>query len=852
MHSIRQLGALPAGRILFDTGTIDEGIFLALPEGRQRVMPVFVRIELLSAEVGRPVRFERIGAGEFFGETEWLLAGLSSDYVRRSAAARHRETRGQLMTAGEVVLLTHEALLPVVEGSSLLRQRLVRLGSMRLRNALTTESRRRHLDGDAILAEYLLDLAEDHRRIQGNYASFMHKVSQEEMATDLGIGRRALSDRLRAWTDAGLVRTAPLEILDIRRLRQLEQLGKIPAPRHVARASKEIAALLGAGDLAAARAMALDLIKHFPTSPDLLHAAALASARAGRGEEAEIALAAGRLDTCDIDELFRRVRLGSLRPTSVPAEKSPTETALLDLVETLLPDGEEDEEGFRPIDERPAWHLTSEILALRARLAKDQATASGSEAVASQSAQLYHAAAEAGAGTYAKVNAAVMQRMAGETEAADQSAREIAASLKNASDYWSLSSRMEAQLLLGDGSSALATAKAAMAAPRSDAMVATTRRQLRLLSSIYPASTEPVLNILKVKRPFVFTGPLIRNQFDAPPDEVEKSVREKIAGLLDADTYCAAFGALAQGTDILFAEAALERDMEVHTVLPCGIDEFIDASVGEDWLPRFNKVIAASTSVTIVQPGRLQQRNLDIAIKHGFRCAAAQALERAADLETEALLLAINALGPSGKLAGASAATLDWESHGGQSRVGVLPFTKRKTAGPERLAHGYRHVLFYFPEDKVDPSVEAALRQAAPGQVVDRMLKDRRQGLAAVMDGAEAAARIAVAALEAGAKGRFVCSYGPVMNRSDQIDTELLAALVGATDFPGFPSRSVLAALPFAREVQFSRKVELSVFCLAQRSERPTGQGRNRGAPVNGVYEVILRVPRKGVRLPMA
>lgn len=830
-----QLGQHAVGAELFVAGDVDEGLFFALPEARTGLAPVLVRLELPTGPQLKPVRFERIVEGELFGETEWLLAGLGPDYVRRSPAGRRRETRAQLMSAAEVFLLPHAAMLAALDEAPALRQRLTRTGALRLKSALTAEARRRHVDGDAILAEYLLDLAEDHHGIHGNYAQFVHKVTQEEISADLGISRRALSDRLRNWVDAGLVRTTPLEILDIRRLRQLERLGRVAEPVHIAEALVEIGTLLDGGDLIGARTMGIELLRHFPASPDLAYAAALASARAGRDADAHAVLAASRLDETDADKLFRRIRFGQLRPAAAVPPEPPERQALRDIAEDLIPDDAADAD-VQPLNERPAERMVAELLALQGRLAKEAALRSGCAGDAARSAQLYGAAAAAGSGAYAMTNAALMAALAGDRQQADALGHEVLEAVSRATDYWGLSSRLEAQLLLGEREAALQSARRAMATPHTDAMVATTRRQLRRLTAAFQVPVTEVLDVLAVKQPFVFCGTMIRNQFADADEIVAAAARGAVAELLDDGLFGSAFGALAQGADILFAEAALELGIEVNAVLPFGVEDFLAASVADEWVGRFNAVIASCTSVTIAQPGPPSLRNLDIAIRHGFRCAGAQALERGADLETDAILLAVNAPGPFGAVAGTTVAVEDWRTCGGAVRQIDLGFSKRVTAGADHEAHGYRHMLFHFPYDGASPS--ATLANVAEAPVIERQLKDGRQGAAVVLESASETAVLAFRLKDRGFDGRIVCSYGPVLNRAGLLDAELVAALAGATDFPGFPRGSVLAALPFAREVQFARSPDLQVARLGQRAEAPAGRGTLRIAPTGGVYEL--------------
>lgn len=68
-----------------------------------------------------------------------------------------------------------------------------------------------------------------------------------------------------------------------------------------------------------------------------------------------------------------------------------------------------------------------------------------------------------------------------------------------------------------------------------------------------------------------------------------------------------AYGALASGADILFAEALLARGAELHVVLPFAREEFTEISVapsGPGWLDRFEACLQRANSVTFATDDR--------------------------------------------------------------------------------------------------------------------------------------------------------------------------------------------------------------------------------------------------------
>ena len=79
-------------------------------------------------------------------------------------------------------------------------------------------------------------------------------------------------------------------------------------------------------------------------------------------------------------------------------------------------------------------------------------------------------------------------------------------------------------------------------------------------------------------------------------------VQRQIAQTLDKLRPEIAFGALASGSDILFAEALLERGVALHIVLPLPVDEFVRMSVADAegaWQARFEQCWRAAASQRI-------------------------------------------------------------------------------------------------------------------------------------------------------------------------------------------------------------------------------------------------------------
>jgi hypothetical protein len=78
------------------------------------------------------------------------------------------------------------------------------------------------------------------------------------------------------------------------------------------------------------------------------------------------------------------------------------------------------------------------------------------------------------------------------------------------------------------------------------------------------------------------------------PAAAEARVAANIRSLLAEYNVGYGYGSLACGADILFVEALLARDAEVHVVLPFAKDSFVQESVaggGANWPGRFEKCL---------------------------------------------------------------------------------------------------------------------------------------------------------------------------------------------------------------------------------------------------------------------
>jgi class 3 adenylate cyclase len=255
--------------------------------------------------------------------------------------------------------------------------------------------------------------------------------------------------------------------------------------------------------------------------------------------------------------------------------------------------------------------LAIELAALNARLLKDRALAAAPEtrvALLAAAAEAYEAAylraCEAGyvEAYYPGVNCATLRLLAGDKAGGARLAREILDQLAgwpaSRKGYFEIATELEALLVVGDAAGARDKARQfrrfAARRRRPDYRgLASTIHQTRLVIGAGDVDFD-VSRELAPPRVIHYVGHIIsppgeRGRF---PAAEEASVAAKIAAALDAAPPGFAFGSLAAGADILFAEALLDRHASLHIVLPFAVEEFVDVSVrpaGGSWVDRFER-----------------------------------------------------------------------------------------------------------------------------------------------------------------------------------------------------------------------------------------------------------------------
>lgn len=246
-------------------------------------------------------------------------------------------------------------------------------------------------------------------------------------------------------------------------------------------------------------------------------------------------------------------------------------------------------------------------------------------------------------GHYSAINAATLYMFSGDTA----SARALAAvSIEQANKdtgprFFPLATLSEAYLLLDKPMRAGETIREAAGYNRDNLLTrARMNRQLRLVCSymdIDPKIIDPMLpetvlhycgHIFDTHRPLGAAA--------------EAELQQRVAKVL-ADNRCViAYGSLAAGSDILFAETVLAQGGELNVWLPFAADAFCDVSVrpaGEQWVARFHRCIERANLVSFATESDFLGE--DSLFQYCAQIAMGMAVMRAGSLQAKVMQVAI-------------------------------------------------------------------------------------------------------------------------------------------------------------------------------------------------------------------
>lgn len=330
------------------------------------------------------------------------------------------------------------------------------------------------------------------------------------------------------------------------------------------------------------------------------------------------------------------------------------------------------EEAARRFD-RYGLSASSEedVSALRARIAKDVALACepGERRRRAQSAaELYNAIFGRTGGYYPAINAATLWLIAGDPGRARRLAGIVLDVLRAGDDrsYWAAATEAEARLLRGELTLARDAVERAATLHECDyAAVATTRRQLRLICEVEGIDRE-VLGALSGPGVVHYCGHRVaagdRPRFAAG---AEAAVARRITEVVRRHAPGYAYGSLASGADILWAESLLAAGAELHVVLPFARGEFVEESVvpaGTAWVERFDRCLGSAASVRFATDDAY--RGDEVLFRYGSELAMGLALLRARYLDADVHQLTVWDRGPAHGAAGTAIDVATWLRRG--------------------------------------------------------------------------------------------------------------------------------------------------------------------------------------------
>ena len=343
--------------------------------------------------------------------------------------------------------------------------------------------------------------------------------------------------------------------------------------------------------------------------------------------------------------------------------------------------------------------LAADIESLAGRGAKDAFIETGNDASLDAAIKAYQRADQIYPSVHARINAASMLRLAGRVSEAAALARQVRdqlARLTDATTHWDDATRGEAALLLGRLDEACQHYRDAnRRAGRRFGDIASMRRQLQMLAMVLPEATR-VLGEIPGPRVIAFSGHMI----DLPsrtkarfPARIEAAVKLAIDHAVNARVPAIGYAQAACGGDILFCEAMLAREQEVNIVLPFSRDDYIEQSVRREngeWLTRFERVMAAATSVTFATSERYLGD--DSLFAHASDLIQGMAFLRAKELAVDPLMLVVSDSSQTGAMGGTLATLATWASQ--EKALHIIDLsTIRAAEAPNTVAIGVADVV---------------------------------------------------------------------------------------------------------------------------------------------------------------
>lgn len=290
-----------------------------------------------------------------------------------------------------------------------------------------------------------------------------------------------------------------------------------------------------------------------------------------------------------------------------------------------------------------------DALALQGRLLKDQAARlpkAQRAAALRESANAYQKAWQITGGHYSGINAATLFLLSGLEATGRQIAQKIlddlerpAAAASPEDTYYRSATRAEAYLLLSQTEQAKSALAEAQQADQSNLIAhASTLKQFERILDHNGAASQ-WLDDFRPPATCFYTGRIRGLSANSPPT---KALAQTIETFLEKQPIVSAYGALAAGGDILFAEAAIAQGASLNVLLPCQQAMFEARSVapfGEAWVERYRACLSKAN--TIAEATNDDTLMGETAVRLSAQLSMGQAIERADALATRAVHVSI-------------------------------------------------------------------------------------------------------------------------------------------------------------------------------------------------------------------
>jgi class 3 adenylate cyclase/tetratricopeptide (TPR) repeat protein len=289
-------------------------------------------------------------------------------------------------------------------------------------------------------------------------------------------------------------------------------------------------------------------------------------------------------------------------------------------------------------------HRDGETSGLLGRIYKDMWKKTDDVSCAVRSRDIYYDSFKRDNESYTGINAATMSLVVGQNDLALRIAREIVDREKGEDDYWSLATRAEGYLLLDDFDNAFRHYQEALRFAGGDfGSVSSTYRQLCLINK-YREVPQRILDLFKPPAIVIFSGHML-DRPDRPfprfTENIAQRIQEEIGKELEAIDGKIGYSSAACGTDIQFIEVMKRRGGETNIILPFGVKDFIETSVGyagERWVKRFNAAMRSSYLTLITEENYL---GCDELFSFANNIIVGMASLRSYSLDTKPILLAV-------------------------------------------------------------------------------------------------------------------------------------------------------------------------------------------------------------------